>query len=614
MSLKNKALLIFSLLVSITSFSQRNYKINSDSVLISNDTSNAELNLENSTRNVNGFLYNKGNGRTEFRKAVIKINDSLYLIGGDTVNLHGSSLNKFSGLTRSNDSLMWGGDLFQYTRVNMKGNTIRFNFSDSDYTKTPGDNNITIASLKDAITDVNPLYLQTFHTGNSLNSYAGPGGFYAETWWNSPTPVTSGWYPNFVSRHKSTNLTADYRGTFLSGFSSYMEIHTTQKFGTFAHFYATPVYSSGGNVDVMYGLLVSTLKDTGIHKSYAIYTAGVKDSIFNAGPVKWPSYLNNAGMDSVLTTDTLGNVKLRSIGSLGSSPFQSVKDSTIISWDVKKNTSATVTLSGNRTLSILNAANGDHGKIIIKQDSLGYRKLTLPPNSYLENGGGENLLTLVGKSIDVLSFDYDGSNYYWTVHRNYAPRTVYCKFNFSQYSQYIGGGWTNVWGDPTTSPVYSDTASGWVLTTNGSQWGKYAGWAYGSNGDGGSSSPSAVYTTDFPQNAMMGSWINDSKALDSTIYPFTLSNLDSGTYQIKLIGSIKSSVNPANPDIGYYGVSFGSGPNQEQSLHQVDNTQTILTWTGTITNGQTIKFGPYQKSPFNPSFSIIDAVIIAKIR
>lgn len=39
-----------------------------DSVRMRSNTSTAELILENSTKNVDGFLYNKGNGRTEFRK------------------------------------------------------------------------------------------------------------------------------------------------------------------------------------------------------------------------------------------------------------------------------------------------------------------------------------------------------------------------------------------------------------------------------------------------------------------------------------------------------------------------------------------------------------------
>lgn len=78
-------------LIYIPALSQFIYQIKADSVRIHNDTCNAELILENGTRNVNGFLYNKGNGRTEFRKALIKVNDSLYLIGADSLKMSSSS-------------------------------------------------------------------------------------------------------------------------------------------------------------------------------------------------------------------------------------------------------------------------------------------------------------------------------------------------------------------------------------------------------------------------------------------------------------------------------------------------------------------------------------------
>jgi hypothetical protein len=44
------------------------YTIKTDSVLITNSCDTAELILENHTQNVPGFLFNKGRGRTEFRK------------------------------------------------------------------------------------------------------------------------------------------------------------------------------------------------------------------------------------------------------------------------------------------------------------------------------------------------------------------------------------------------------------------------------------------------------------------------------------------------------------------------------------------------------------------
>jgi len=68
------------------------HKIKADSVLITNDSCTAELNLENSTKHIKGFLYNRGNGRTEFRKAV-KLNDSTFIFGDDTLLLGGNGKN-----------------------------------------------------------------------------------------------------------------------------------------------------------------------------------------------------------------------------------------------------------------------------------------------------------------------------------------------------------------------------------------------------------------------------------------------------------------------------------------------------------------------------------------
>jgi len=63
---------------------QKVYTITADSVKLTNCDS-TELILENHTQGVKGFLYNTGNGRTTFKKGLQKINDSLYLIGADSL-------------------------------------------------------------------------------------------------------------------------------------------------------------------------------------------------------------------------------------------------------------------------------------------------------------------------------------------------------------------------------------------------------------------------------------------------------------------------------------------------------------------------------------------------
>ncbi|HVU56932.1 MAG TPA: hypothetical protein VHD83_17845 [Puia sp.] len=62
------------------------YTINADSTKLTGCDSN-ELIIENHTRGVSGFLYNTGNGRTIFKRGLLKLNDSLYLIGADTLKV-----------------------------------------------------------------------------------------------------------------------------------------------------------------------------------------------------------------------------------------------------------------------------------------------------------------------------------------------------------------------------------------------------------------------------------------------------------------------------------------------------------------------------------------------
>jgi hypothetical protein len=63
------------------------YTIKADSVKITNTCDTAELIIENHTQTVPGFLFNKGRGRTEFRRALQKVSDSVYVIGGDSLKM-----------------------------------------------------------------------------------------------------------------------------------------------------------------------------------------------------------------------------------------------------------------------------------------------------------------------------------------------------------------------------------------------------------------------------------------------------------------------------------------------------------------------------------------------
>lgn len=111
--MKCLTILTILLLFSAFAFGQFTYKIKADSVLITNDSCTAELNLENSTKNiVGGFLYNRWNGRTEFRKLLVRIDDSTYTLGEDTLDLTGPGLTnawKVTGNAGTNSTINFLG-------------------------------------------------------------------------------------------------------------------------------------------------------------------------------------------------------------------------------------------------------------------------------------------------------------------------------------------------------------------------------------------------------------------------------------------------------------------------------------------------------------------------
>ena len=117
--------LILCLLGFQAAMGQYVYTIKADSVKITNCDS-AELIIENHTQNIPGFLYNTGNGRTIFKRAVQKLNDSLFLIGADTLKVLTTN-----GDTIINGRIGLGGTLINdTTTINL--NSSVFTMQDSN--------------------------------------------------------------------------------------------------------------------------------------------------------------------------------------------------------------------------------------------------------------------------------------------------------------------------------------------------------------------------------------------------------------------------------------------------------------------------------------------------
>lgn len=130
-----KKILIFLVLLCIEKslHAQYVFSIKADSVEITSTSDTAELIIENHTQNVPGFLYNKGRGRTEFRRAV-KLNDSTLVLGGDTIVIQGNILanngmsmaGKFAQLGQSIAAAGNPARLFDNREIPLNGNSLKF--------------------------------------------------------------------------------------------------------------------------------------------------------------------------------------------------------------------------------------------------------------------------------------------------------------------------------------------------------------------------------------------------------------------------------------------------------------------------------------------------------
>ncbi len=92
-----------------------------------------------------------------------------------------------------------------------------------------------------------------------------------------------------------------------------------------------------------------------------------------------------------------------------------------IAWNMQSGATAGIRLTSNGTITISNVTAGMYGLIRVTQDGTGGRTLTLPSGSRVINSGGSAtvVLTQTANAVDILTFFYDGTNYWWTIGNNY---------------------------------------------------------------------------------------------------------------------------------------------------------------------------------------------------
>jgi hypothetical protein len=128
----------------------------------------------------------------------------------------------------------------------------------------------------------------------------------------------------------------------------------------------------------------------------------------------------------VLTSDADGNASWAASaggGGVTIDPYEDVGNVNSITWDVSgTSTNYEATLTGNTTLNLINVRNGDYGTLITTQDGVGGHTLTFGSGTHLvsNGGGGSPVLTATAGAVDILTFTYNGTNFYWTVGNDYT--------------------------------------------------------------------------------------------------------------------------------------------------------------------------------------------------
>jgi hypothetical protein len=129
---KIKFLAVF-MMIGLMASGQFIYKIKADTLLVTNDSCTAELALENSTKNIKGFLYNYGKGRTKFVSALTRLNDTTWLVGPDTLKLRATSVDawRLTGNTGTSLSTNFLGNIDNVGLAFRTNNTNRMTISSS---------------------------------------------------------------------------------------------------------------------------------------------------------------------------------------------------------------------------------------------------------------------------------------------------------------------------------------------------------------------------------------------------------------------------------------------------------------------------------------------------
>lgn len=329
----------------------------------------------------------------------------------------------------------------------------------------------------------------TFATGNGSHAEGfgtlaegrgshAEGGYYDGGLFSGGTAIgRSSHAEGLITRSEGTGSHAEGRSTISYGAGSHAEGSGTTAFGNYSHTAGAVTYAKGNyqNVIGMFNLTADTTEGAFIigngtddsNRSNLLFAANSTVTIngtMSATTVSGDSfYIKSVGSGTPLINLGLDNTGRVVTGSTGGStftggtvngatnftngltantisattylnlpipPFVDPGTGSTINWNISGSSNHyKVTLTAATTLNVSNVRDGEYGTIILTQDSVGGRTITLGTingtsgsgrHKVSSGGSGTVYLTSNPNAIDILSFVYDGNILYWTVGNDYT--------------------------------------------------------------------------------------------------------------------------------------------------------------------------------------------------
>lgn len=213
-----------------------------------------------------------------------------------------------------------------------------------------------------------------------------------------------------VNKFSIINDVATYYGTKFN-VNNYLSASTI---------YATTI--SGGSVYIQTVGSGTPLINLGLDSSGNVVTGTTGGGTFTGGTVNGATNFTNGLSANTISATTYQNLPLPAFFNFGTA--------STINWNISgSSNNYTATLTAATTLNVSNVRNGEYGTIILTQDSVGSRTITLGTingtsgsgrHKVSSGGGGSIYLTSNPNAIDIVSFVYDGNILYWTVGNDYT--------------------------------------------------------------------------------------------------------------------------------------------------------------------------------------------------